>query len=127
MSKKPVTFSSTRIAATSASPNLTTQVITSNPNLAKKTAVVVIEKDAHGSLIMSVYRESGSLPGSYSRDFYVKKNKKWVYSHKKDRKYSQAPLPPKKASKFTVSSVDVWTREKLTTNEIKKVREVLGI
>jgi hypothetical protein len=128
MSKKPqATFSSTRIAATSASPNLTTQVITPNPNLAKKTAIVVIEKDPDSSLIMSVFRKSGSLPGSYSRDIYVKKNKKWVYSRKDDNKYLEPPIPPKNAKNTTVNSVDVWTQKTLTTNEIKEVREVLGI
>jgi len=116
-----VSFTRIHNNATTVSPNFVKEFITENPDLERKTALVVIEEQAN---ILSVYRQSVKVPGTYSRDIYMRKGGRWEYEKKDRKKYHQPPHPPVGSFHCEHNGLQIWTLAEL--NE-KKLRELMQL
>ena len=96
-------------------------MVRGDPALERKTAVVVLE-EVGGSSSASVYRQSGRVPGSWSRDAYVWRDGAWHYEQKDPRKYSAAPLAPVGSETFHIGPVRFWTRTKINAEELGRLQ-----
>ena len=108
--------------ATTVSPNFVTQFVTANPDLERKTALVVIEEQAN---ILSVYRQSGKVPGTYSRDIYMRKGGRWKYKKKDAKKYHDPPHPPSEAFHREYNGLRISTLSELSDEELRELMRLI--
>src|SRR5262249_36965674 len=110
-----------QVNATTASPEFVSQYITHDPRLKEKTAMVVIKADGQ---LASVYRQSSSKVGSYSRDIYARRKgrngRSWkrIKKHQKKYDYNSLPHPPRGASRAECHGIEIWTMKRLESAEL---------
>lgn len=121
---KVTIFSHHQLNATTTSPEIVPEVITTDPRLQRKIELAVIDRDGN-SHRLSLYRPSSKKNGWYSRDVYSLKRGKWVYSHKDRKKYPQVPVAPHQACQFSIGPVTLWTRERLTDEEMQETKRLI--
>jgi hypothetical protein len=122
--KGSVTITRHHFYATTTSPALVTEVITSDQRLQAKTELAVIDR-VKNSYSLSLYRRSGKKTGWYSRDVYVRGAGRWVYSHKDPGKYPTLPEAPCDVIRFEIGPVSVWTRNQLTPEEMEETQRLV--
>jgi hypothetical protein len=117
-------FTSTSVHATTASAGFV-KTVTDSVRLLEKTALVILVEE-NGTKHMSVYRESTALPGSYSRDIYKRRSKRWQLVGKDEDKYQGPPWAPAGATKTVIDGITVWTMQPLTDIQRNELRELIA-
>jgi hypothetical protein len=113
-----------QFSATTTSPDIVPDVITSDQRLLAKTRLAVIDR-VKDSLSLSLYRESGKTLGWFSRDIYCMKANRWVYSHKDPKKYPCVPIAPHETWRVSLGGLTIWTRERLSAEELQETRRLV--
>ena len=112
--------------ATTAPPALIPQSITLDLTLVRKTRWIVLE-DKGKLLTASVFRESSSEPGCFSRDVYLWTGRKWGRPRKDRYKYRKVPAPPPGAYPTNLNDIEFWTKGVPMETEIERLRSLIGV
>ncbi len=118
---EPKVYGTSQIAAVTSGPSFVTMAITEDMSLETKTALVVVNYYASPPTA-EVYRRSTRVPGSWSREIYRWKRKKWVREEKDVVKHPEPPWPPEGSPKCQIDGVDVWSKTELSEHEKQALR-----
>jgi hypothetical protein len=128
MEKRPTILNdfSSVVYATTANSSFIPHAITLDSALGRKTSWIVLE-DKGRLLTASVFRESGSEPGCYSRDIYAWTGRKWAKPKKDRHKYRTVPAPPPDAFSTNLNGVEFWTVRDPTKMEIERLGSLIAV
>ena len=109
------------VNATTASPPFLSCGMNPDGRLEPKTQLVLLWGPP-GQEGMGLLRDSSSLPGAFSLDWYGLRAEEWECRGKDTQKFQTLPYPPTGAYHFSCGGVDYWTKHPMTQGEKDRLR-----
>jgi len=110
--------------ATTVGGSAAASAISSSGELRKKTSIGVIEQVGKQKTL-SLYRESTTARGQYSKDVYVIEKGRWKFDRKAPTKHPIPPFAPASANRYAEGDFEFWTMEPMTDAEKDSLKRLL--